>query len=151
MDNPLHYLPELTVWSKFRSVADWVGIAAAPLGIMRDEEGNVRWNTVIGSVIAGGFLVTAGSLVAMSNEQARLTARQELVLQRLDKLEAQLGVISNETARIVARAELTLLRLESLETNIAPATAKRFTSDDAREMEQRVIKRIERLEQRKGM
>ena len=64
---------------------------------------------------------------------------------------AQRQNLPEEIARIKALQETVLQRVQQIETSTHPATAKRFTSDDAHELEARLTRRIERLESKRGM
>lgn len=90
------------------------------LAMVRDEEGNIRWPVVVGGVITAGAVAIAGWLVSTTAQLAKVEARQEIVLQRLNTIEA----------------------------STHPATSKRYTSDDAREDRERTQREVDRLIER---
>ena len=137
----MDWLPDSTPHlHNYRTIHDWIGIAAAPFGIMRDEEGEIRWTGIIATVIAGGFLAAASAMIALANRVERLEA---IVEERRDFRE--------DVSRIRALQETVIDRLDKLEQGQNPATARRFTKDDAIEMEARLTHRLERLETKRGM
>lgn len=89
-------------------------------GMVTRQDGTLRWPVIIGGVITATIIGIAAWMMATTSTLAKLEARQEIVLQRLS----------------------------TLESSAHPATSKRFTADDAREMETRITLRIDRLESR---
>ena len=137
----MDWLPDSTPHlHNYRTIQDWIGIPAAVFGVIRNEEGEIRWTGIVATVIAGGFLAAASAMIALSNRVERLEA---VVEERRDFRE--------DVARTRAIQEMVVDRLNKLEQGQNPATARRFTRDDAADMEARLTRRIERLELRRGM
>ena len=95
-------------------------------GVVRDDNGEIRWSVVAAGIIAAGSVTVGGWMVAVSSNVSAIEARQQMVLRRLDSLEA----------------------------STHPSTSKRYTSEDAdrdRSAMQRDISRLEyRLERLEG-
>ena len=128
----------------YRSIADWIGIAAAPLGIIRDEQGDIRWIPIISTIIAAAIIGGASLLITVKTEIHEMQTRFKVWT-------ASRESVPQDIARLIALQEAMLSRITRLEQSEAPATAKRFTSDDAKALEERLTRRIERLEPRRGM
>ena len=73
------------------------------IGIVTDENGQIRWNLVAGGIIVASTMACIGFVISMGTNLAAIEARQHIVLERLDRLES----------------------------SVHPATSKRYTSDDA--------------------
>ena len=73
-------------------------------GILQDPEtGNMRWPMIAASISVAGIVGAVAVITTIKSDISGISARQEIVLQRLDRLEGTLH----------------------------PATSKRYTSDDA--------------------
>jgi hypothetical protein len=123
----------------YRSIADWIGISAAPIGIIRDEQGDIRWPAILGTVLSGVIIAGITALITLGSRTERIETITEVWLEKIEH-------IPEDIARLRALQETVLQRLLLLETAAHPATAKRFTADDAHAMEERLTRRIERLE-----
>ena len=139
-----HHLPILNFWNHLKGVSEigwqnWT-VPAAVFGVVRNENGEIRWRGIVDSVIAGILLAGGTALVVQSNRVERLEA---VVEERRDFRE--------DVSRIQAIQETVIDRLNKLEQGQNPATARRFTRDDAVDMEARLTRRLERLETRRGM
>jgi len=124
----------------YRTIQDWIGIPAAIFGVVRNEEGEIRWAGIAGTIIAGGFLAAASAAVVLTNRVERLEAIIE------ERKDFRVDVVRNQAIQ-----ETIVDRLSKLEQGQNPATAKRFTRDDATDLEARLTRRIERLEMKRGM
>ena len=84
--------------------SDQWNIAALALGMIRDREtGEIKWPVVIGGLLAAGIAGAITMTIAVNADLSAVKARQQVVFERLSVIE----------------------------TSSHPATAKRYTSDDA--------------------
>jgi hypothetical protein len=123
----------------YRTISDWVSIAAAPLGIVRDESGDIRWIPIISTIITAAIVGGTATLISVKAEVQQIQTKFEVWT-------ASRETVPQDIARLIALNETLLSRITRLEQSEAPATAKRFTSDNAKELEERLTRRIERLE-----
>lgn len=108
--------------------------------VLRDSEtGQVQWSTVFTGVLTAGLIASGSSLVALNSKVTELSA-----------LAAQRGAIIDQLPAALARQEMVLKRLDAIEAGNVTATNDRFRASDAQRMElkleammQREIARIE--------
>ncbi|OPZ08847.1 MAG: hypothetical protein BWZ07_03098 [Alphaproteobacteria bacterium ADurb.BinA280] len=94
-------------------------------GVLRDSEtGQVQWSTVFTGVLTAGLIASGSSLVALNSKVTELGA-----------LAAQRGAIIDQLPAALARQEMVLKRLDAIEAGNVTATNDRFRASDAQRME----------------
>jgi len=91
-----------------------VGYLALLVGVVQDEDGNIRWNVILGSVLAGAIIGLSAAVISKGQTIAALEARQYLVMDRV----------------------------AALENGNSQATNSRFRREDGEAMERRMNERI---------
>jgi len=100
---------------------DHLKFGALLIGVVRDSEtGEIRWPVVIASLLTAGVIGAITMSIAMTSEVSAIRARQQIVFERLAQIEA----------------------------STHPATAKRYTSDDAARDMDLIRSRIRESEER---
>jgi hypothetical protein len=102
--------------------ADHYHLLPLLIGIVRTEEGEIRWPVVISGVALALITGMGAAVVSQGKEIARVEARQMSVLERLDKIESGAVMATNDRYRrsdaerdlagLEARTEKRLERLE---------------------------------------
>lgn len=106
----------------------------AAVGVLRDSEtGQVQWSTVFTGVLTAGLIASGSSLVALNSKVTELAA-----------LASQRGAVIDQIPAALARQEMVMKRLDAIEAGNVTATNERFRSSDAQRMELKLEAMIQR-------
>jgi len=104
------------------------------VGVLRDSEtGQVQWSTVFTGVLTAGLIASGSSLVALNSKVTELGA-----------LATQRGAIIDQLPAALARQEMVLKRLDAIEAGNVTATNDRFRASDAQRMELKLEAMVQR-------
>jgi len=108
--------------------------AIMSVGVLRDSEtGQVQWSTVFTGVLTAGLIASGSSLVALNSKVTELGA-----------LATQRGAIIDQLPAALARQEMVLKRLDAIEAGNVTATNDRFRASDAQRMELKLEAMVQR-------
>ncbi len=101
-----------------------VGAMAISGVLMDSETGQVQWSTVFTGVLTAGLIASGSSLVALNSKVTELAA-----------LASQRGSVIDQIPAALARQEMVMKRLDAIEAGNVTATNDRFRASDAQRME----------------
>ena len=128
----------IQVLQKARSMVDHsavVGLAAT--SIIKDEEGQIKWSSILTGGLTAGLIAAATSLFSMQQTLTELRTKYE-------SRAAQVELIPT----IAERQRFMLEELTAIRTEKAAATSDRFRGVDAQRLEERLQRHIDALDRR---
>jgi len=134
----MHHDTWLQILAKARGLSEHSAvIAVAATSIIKDEEGQIKWSTVLTGGLTAGLIAAATSLFSMQQTLTELRTKYEGRAAQVELIPA-----INERQKFVIE-ELTAIRSEK-----AVATSDRFRGVDAQRLEERIQRNIDALERR---
>ena len=134
----MHHDTWLQILAKARETSEHsAALAVAATSIIKDEEGQIKWSTVLTGGLTAGLIAAATSLFSMQQTLTELRTKYEGRAAQVELIPA-----INERQKFVIE-ELTAIRSEK-----AVATSDRFRGADAQRLEERIQRRIDALERR---
>ncbi len=128
----------LQVLAKVRAISDHQAVmAVAATSIIKDEEGQIKWSTVLTGGLTAGLIAAATSLFSMQQTLTELRTKYE-------GRAAQVEMIPT----IAERQRFVLEELTAIRTEKAAATIDRFRGADAQRLEERLQRHIDALDRR---
>lgn len=128
----------MQVLAKARDLSDHSAvIAVAATSIIKDEEGQIKWSTVLTGGLTAGLIAAATSLFSMQQTLTELRTKYEGRAAQLEMIPA-----------IVERQRFILEELTAIRSEKATATSDRFRGADAQRLEERLQKHIDALDRR---
>lgn len=128
----------MQVLAKARDLSDHSAvIAVAATSIIKDEEGQIKWSTVLTGGLTAGLIAAATSLFSMQQTLTELRTKYESRAAQLEMIPA-----------IVERQRFILEELTAIRSEKATATSDRFRGADAQRLEERLQKHIDALDRR---
>mgnify|MGYP000974726778 FL=1 len=128
----------LQILAKARETSEhYAVLAVAATSIIKDEEGQIKWSTVLTGGLTAGLIAAATSLFSMQQTLTELRTKYEGRAAQVELIPA-----INERQKFVIE-ELTAIRSEK-----AVATSDRFRGVDAQRLEERIQRNIDALERR---
>lgn len=131
-DNWLQILAKARVMSEHSAV-----MAVAATSIIKDEEGQIKWSTVLTGGLTAGLIAAATSLFSMQQTLTELRTKYEGRAAQVELIPA-----------IAERQRFVLEELTAIRTEKATATSDRFRGEDARRLEERLLRHIDSLDKR---
>lgn len=126
------------VLAKVRAISDHHAVmAVAATSIIKDEEGQIKWSTVLTGGLTAGLIAAATSLFSMQQTLTELRTKYE-------GRAAQVELIPT----IAERQRFVMEELSSLRAEKAAATSDRFRGADAQRLEERLQRHIDALDRR---
>lgn len=128
----------IQVLQKARSMAEHsavVGLAAT--SVIKDEEGQIKWSSILTGGLTAGLIAAATSLFSMQQTLTELRTKYE-------GRAAQVELIPT----IAERQRFMMEELSALRTEKAAATSDRFRGEDARRLEERLQRYLDSLDRR---
>ena len=128
----------IQVLQKARSMAEHsavVGLAAT--SIIKDEEGQIKWSSILTGGLTAGLIAAASSLLSMQQTLTELRTKYEGRAAQVEMIPA-----------IVERQRFVLEELAAIRTEKAAATSDRFRGADAQRLEERLQRHIDALDRR---
>jgi len=134
----MHHDTWLQIFAKARETSEHsAALAMAATSIIKDEEGQIKWSTVLTGGLTAGLIAAATSLFSMQQTLTELRTKYEGRAAQVELIPA-----INERQKFVIE-ELTAIRSEK-----AVATSDRFRGADAQRLEERLQRHIDALERR---
>jgi len=128
----------IQILAKARETSEhYAVLAVAATSIIKDEEGQIKWSTVLTGGLTAGLIAAATSLFSMQQTLTELRTKYEGRAAQVELIPA-----INERQKFVIE-ELTAIRSEK-----AVATSDRFRGVDAQRLEERIQRNIDALERR---
>ena len=128
------------VLAKARAIFDHEGmIVMAGASIIKDEEGQIKWSSVLTGGLTAGLVAAATSLFSVHQTLTELRTKY-------DSRAAQVELIP----AIAERQKFVLEELNAIRTEKAAATSDRFRGADAQRLEERLQRHIDLLDRRIG-
>ncbi len=128
----------LQILAKARETAGHSAVlAVAATSIIKDEEGQIKWSTVLTGGLTAGLIAAATSLFSMQQTLTELRTKYESRAAQLEMIPA-----------IVERQRFILEELTAIRSEKATATSDRFRGADAQRLEERLQKHIDALDRR---
>ena len=112
-----------------------VGLAAT--SIIKDEEGQIKWSTVLTGGLTAGLIAAATSLFSMQQTLTELRTKYEGRAAQVEMIPA-----------LAERQRFVLEELTAIRTEKAAATSDRFRGADAQRLEERLQRHIDALDRR---
>lgn len=128
----------IQVLQKARSMAEHsavVGLAAT--SIIKDEEGQIKWSSILTGGLTAGLIAAATSLFSMQQTLTELRTRYEGRAAQVEMIPA-----------LAERQRFVLEELAAIRTEKATATSDRFRGADAQRLEERLQRHIDALDRR---
>jgi len=128
----------IQVLQKARSMAEHsavVGLAAT--SILKDEEGQIKWSSILTGGLTAGLIAAATSLFSMQQSLTELRTKY-------DGRAAHVELIPT----IAERQRYMMEELTAIRTEKAAATSDRFRGSDAQRLEERLQRHIDALDRR---
>lgn len=126
------------VLAKLRAISDHQAmLAIAATSIIKDEEGQIKWSTVLTGGLTAGLIAAATSLFSLQQTLTELRTKYEGRAAQVELIPA-----INERQRFM------LEELAALRTEKASATSDRFRGSDAQRLEERLQRHIDALDKR---
>lgn len=126
------------VMQRAREMAEHSGVmAVAATSIIKDDEGQIKWSSILTGGLTAGLIAAATSLFSMQQTLTELRTKYEGRAAQVEMIPA-----INERQRFVLE-ELTAIRSEK-----ATATNDRFRGSDALRLEERLQRNIDALDRR---
>lgn len=128
----------LQVLQKARALAESPTVlCVAAMSIIKDEEGQIKWSSILTGGLTAGLIAAATSLFSMQQTLTELRTKYESRAAQVELIPAM-----HEHQRFVLE-EVTALRAEK-----ASATSDRFRGADAQRLEERLQRHIDALDRR---
>lgn len=128
----------LQVLAKARGVYEHSAvIAVAATSIIKDEDGQIKWSTVMTGGLTAGLIAAATSLFSMQQTLTELRTKYEGRAAQVEMIPA-----------IAERQRFVLEELTAIKTEKAAATSDRFRGADAQRLEERLQRHIDMLDRR---
>lgn len=128
----------LQVLQKGRAMVEYpavVGLAAT--SIIKDEEGQIKWSSILTGGLTAGLIAAATSLFSIQQTLTELRTKYE-------GRAAQVELIPT----IAERQRYMMEELTAIRTEKAAATSDRFRGSDAQRLEERLQRHIDALDRR---
>lgn len=128
----------IQVLQKGRSMVEHsavVGLAAT--SIIKDDEGQIKWSSILTGGLTAGLIAAATSLFSMQQTLTELRTKYEGRAAHVELIPA-----------IAERQRFVLEELTAIRTEKAAATSDRFRGADAQRMEERLQRYIDALDRR---
>ena len=100
--------------------------------IIKDEEGQIKWSSIITGGLTAGMIASASSLISM---QQTLTELRTVARHRAPDIE--------KIPQIDAKMDFALQEITALKTGSVAATSERFRASDGARLEARLEKTID--------
>ncbi len=104
----------------------------APTSLIRDEEGQIKWGSIITGALTAGLIAASSSLVSMSHDITEIRTIQKQRMTDIEKL-----------PHIEERQKFVLEELKQIKDGNVVATNDRFRGSDGIRMEERINKQYE--------
>lgn len=128
----------LQVLQKARAMMEHPAVVCvAATSIIKDEEGQIKWSSILTGGLTAGLIAAATSLFSMQQTLTELRTKYEGRAAQVELIPAM-----NERQRFMLE-ELTAIRTEK-----ASATSDRFRGADAQRLEERLQRHIDALDRR---
>ena len=128
----------LQILAKARETSEHSAVlAVAATSIIKDEEGQIKWSSILTGGLTAGLIAAATSLFSMQQTLTELRTRYE-------GRAAQVELIPT----IAERQRFMMEELSALRTEKAAATSDRFRGADAQRLEERLQRYIDALDRR---
>lgn len=131
-DNWPQILAKARVMSEHSAV-----MAVVATSIIKDEEGQIKWSTVLTGGLTAGLIAAATSLFSMQQTLTELRTKYEGRAAQVEMIPA-----------IAERQRFVLEELTAIRTEKAAATSDRFRGADAQRLEDRLQRQIDALDRR---
>lgn len=126
------------VLAKLRAISDHPAmLAVAATSIIKDEEGQIKWSSILTGGLTAGLIAAATSLFSVQQTLTELRTKYEGRAAQVELIPA-----INERQRFM------LEELAALRTEKASATSDRFRGSDAQRLEERLQRHIDALNRR---
>lgn len=128
----------IQVLQKARSMAEHsavVGLAAT--SIIKDEEGQIKWSSILTGGLTAGLIAAATSLFSMQQSLTELRTKYDSRASHVELIPT-----------IAERQRFVLEELTAIRTEKAAATSDRFRGSDAQRLEERLQRHIDALDRR---
>jgi len=112
-------------------------LAMACASIIKDEEGQIKWSSVLTGGLTAGLIAAATSLFSLHQTLTELRTKY-------DSRAAQVELIP----AIAERQKFVLEELNAIRTEKSAATSDRFRGADAQRLEERLQRHIDALDKR---
>lgn len=112
-------------------------VCVAAASVIRDDEGQIKWSTVLTGGLTAGLIAAAASLFSIQQTLTELRTKYEGRAAQVELIPA-----INERQRFI------LEELASIKSEKASATSDRFRGSDAQRMEERLQRHIDALDKR---
>ncbi len=127
----------LQVLQKARALAESPTVlCVAAMSIIKDEEGQIKWSSILTGGLTAGLIAAATSLFSMQQTLTELRAKYET---RAAQVELKV---------MAERQQFLLEELAAIKTEKANATSDRFRGVDAQRLEERLQRHIDALDRR---
>jgi len=128
----------LQILAKARETSEHSAVlAVAATSIIKDEEGQIKWSTVLTGGLTAGLIAAATSLFSMQQTLTELRTKYEGRAAQVELIPA-----------ISERQRFVLEELQALRAEKATATSDRFRGADAQRLEDRLQKQLDAMERR---
>lgn len=107
-------------------------VAILASSIIKDEEGQIKWSSIITGGLTAGMIASASSLISM---QQTITELRTMAQHRAPYIE--------KIPQIDAKMDFALQEITALKTGSASATSERFRASDGARLEARLEKAID--------
>lgn len=105
--------------------------------LIKDEEGQIKWSSIITGGLTAGLIAAATSLLTMQQTITELRTKYEVRVAQVDLI-----------PRMAERQQFILDELAALRAEKAAATSDRFRGADALRMEERIQRSLDGLDRR---
>ena len=112
-----------------------VGLAAT--SIIKDDEGQIKWSSILTGGLTAGLIAAATSLFSMQQTLTELRTKYESRAAHVELIPT-----------IAERQRFMLEELTAIRTEKAAATSDRFRGADAQRLEERLQRHIDALDRR---
>lgn len=105
--------------------------------LIKDDEGQIKWSSIITGGLTAGLIAAATSLLTMQQTITELRTKYEVRVAQVDLI-----------PRMAERQQFILDELAALRAEKAAATSDRFRGADALRMEERIQRSLDGLDRR---
>lgn len=128
----------LQVLAKMRAISDHHAVmAVAATSIIKDEEGQIKWSSILTGGLTAGLIAAATSLFSMQQTLTELRTKYEGRAAHVELIPA-----------LAERQKFIVEELTAIRTEKAAETSDRFRGADAQRLEERLQRHIDALDRR---
>jgi len=107
-------------------------VAILASSIIKDEEGQIKWSSIITGCLTAGMIASASSLISMQQTITELRTMAQYRAPYIEKI-----------PQLDAKMDFALQEITALKTGSASATSERFRASDGARLEARLEKAID--------